>query len=667
MSAVFSCFIFASVFIFNFFIFFLWINKIHKITILLSFPKDEVGNSILDEDRLLDSKYDMTSIISEEEYYNYYSKIGFTYSSARSYSSTLNLKYEDAFLQPVLLDDRVVKSCSYKLLNFEDLGLASNEGMSWNDIFGERRISKVKYYFIDKAGIYLDTSEIAEGTKWADFLSSQFSAQKANVNIKQSADFYQITITDNNDANNKKSFIIFKEQHFIRKNINILSNWSGNYLKPNKRYSLYSGDDLFDVDDVEIDFSTRKALLAGFYRHAEEDAGYIPALESKIYWEDQVEKTESNGEVIETVTAHATRFFKQVDDNYVEVPTIYHIKKENKYFYIQNDAYTIDTLSNVYDFGKLKIYYHQETYQDGELVLNQDQTFVKEGYAAFKFTEDNQQIKVSFIDEKNIEFSRLCTLKLDQLGEQVNNITNGQFWYLYHNRTDCPLLFDHAATIEAELTSYWGQAHSASFGCEYFLPPSWQSRVDGGTNYFNNHIIKIGNDNQVFLSNWYLPEVAIYKENNQTVLPKYTLEYNPAPGNEQSLINGGEFIYPNHKTSASHVLNSKHPISLALKELQETLGNIVVNKSNSNSQFGKTTYFYNKNNITGIRWSEFIAKHSSESFVYNLYSGNHIMTYNILKNNFSENYMGNYESRATTTSLTKTIWKLSWYIIRKFV
>lgn len=578
---------------------------------------------------------------SEKEYYNYYSKIGLTYSSARSHSSTLDLKYEDAFLQPVLLNDRITKSCSYKLLNFEDLGLASNEGMSWKDIFGERNISKVKYYFIDKAGMHLDTSEIAEGTTWKEFFESQFRAQGTEVGINQSSDFYRITITGNST---EKSFIILKEQHFTRKNINILSNWNGNYLKPNKRYSLYSGEDLFDIDDVEIDLSAREALLAGFYRHAEEDAGYIPASQFEIQWVDPIETTDVEGETTETIAAHSTKFFKQVEDDYIEVPTITQIKTANKYFYIQNDEYTIDTLSNVYDFGKLKIYYHQETYQNGELILGQDQTFVKEGFATFKFDDDDQQIKVSFIDEKNIEFSRLCTLELDQLGEQVNNITNGQFWYLYHNRTDCPLLFDRAATIEAELTLYWGQAYSASFGCEYFLPPSWQPRVDGGTNYFNNHIVKIGNDNQVFLSNWYLPDVAIYKENNQSTLPKYTLEYNPTPGNEQSLINGGEFIYPNHKTSASHALSPKHPISLALKELQEELSNIVVNKSNSNSQFGKTTYFYNKNNITGTRWSEFITKHSNESFVYNLYSGNYIMTYAILKNKFSENYMGNYES-----------------------
>ena len=40
-----------------------------KLTILLSFPSDEVGNSILDEDRLEDTEYNLTSVISEEEYY----------------------------------------------------------------------------------------------------------------------------------------------------------------------------------------------------------------------------------------------------------------------------------------------------------------------------------------------------------------------------------------------------------------------------------------------------------------------------------------------------------------------------------------------------------------------------------------------------------------------
>lgn len=39
-----------------------------KITILLSFPQDEVGNGIMDEEKLENSKYTLASIISEKEY-----------------------------------------------------------------------------------------------------------------------------------------------------------------------------------------------------------------------------------------------------------------------------------------------------------------------------------------------------------------------------------------------------------------------------------------------------------------------------------------------------------------------------------------------------------------------------------------------------------------------
>ena len=39
-----------------------------KITMLLSFPKDEVGNSILDEDKLDASKFNLASVFGEKEY-----------------------------------------------------------------------------------------------------------------------------------------------------------------------------------------------------------------------------------------------------------------------------------------------------------------------------------------------------------------------------------------------------------------------------------------------------------------------------------------------------------------------------------------------------------------------------------------------------------------------
>lgn len=41
---------------------------VKKITMLLSFPSDEVGNGIMDENVLNDSKYNLSSVISEKEY-----------------------------------------------------------------------------------------------------------------------------------------------------------------------------------------------------------------------------------------------------------------------------------------------------------------------------------------------------------------------------------------------------------------------------------------------------------------------------------------------------------------------------------------------------------------------------------------------------------------------
>lgn len=43
-------------------------RAMNKITILLSFPSDEVGNGILDEDKLEKSRFNLSSIISEDDY-----------------------------------------------------------------------------------------------------------------------------------------------------------------------------------------------------------------------------------------------------------------------------------------------------------------------------------------------------------------------------------------------------------------------------------------------------------------------------------------------------------------------------------------------------------------------------------------------------------------------
>src|SRR5574344_780589 len=44
----------------------------NRFTMILSFPSDEVGNGILDKDLLDNSKFNLGSIISEEEYNKYF-------------------------------------------------------------------------------------------------------------------------------------------------------------------------------------------------------------------------------------------------------------------------------------------------------------------------------------------------------------------------------------------------------------------------------------------------------------------------------------------------------------------------------------------------------------------------------------------------------------------
>ena len=43
-----------------------------KLIVQLSFPSDEVGNGILDENKLISSKFDLSSLIKEEDYFKYF-------------------------------------------------------------------------------------------------------------------------------------------------------------------------------------------------------------------------------------------------------------------------------------------------------------------------------------------------------------------------------------------------------------------------------------------------------------------------------------------------------------------------------------------------------------------------------------------------------------------
>ena len=239
------------------------------------------------------------------------------------------------------------------------------------------------------------------------------------------------------------------------------------------------------------------------------------------------------------------------------------------------------------------------------------------------------------IEDENKIYSRNCSLQREIL-LPISNLTNGDFWQLYHTRTDHPLLFEEAATIETELTQYWQIAYNASLYCEYFLPSSWQPRIDGDTNYFNKGIIIVKKDNTTALSNRYLPEVEIYQENNTIKFPVYELEYGNgenasySPGHVNQNLNLVNYI-------PTRQLANFKPLKDAINELGEDINNfVVVDYSGSDNSIYKKNYYYSTNPNSGTKWKDFIQLHSNITSIYALYSGLYVMTYNVLKNQFKD-------------------------------
>lgn len=576
---------------------------------------------------------------NDKHYFNYYSKIGLTYSSAISEGS--NLQYYNSYLRPVKLDEILDANSQYKVCLGSNLNIDfQTETTGIDGYYQNGRLSRIRYYFIDSLCGPISSITDSKNKTLRDLLDG--------VDVKQwePSGLINATYCDFNF-----SFIVFKEENFTVNNLNNSSKYEidsisqQRVLKADYRYCLYNGSPLYDADHTVLDFLADPKVTNGFYTLAKENADHhLASTTDTIIWEGD----------------NKTKFFKKNDEEFVRVYTIPQIKESEEFLYITGDELTIDSLSNVHKFENIKVFCHQESYDIAgyneenqpiyKINTDRDKTFITEAFHTFDFSESNKNIiqnqgvsvlNIEVLDEAGNKFTRKCQYT-EEIGEAVTNISNGEFWFKYHDRTDCPLLFEQAAVIESELSLYWSQAYSASLGCEYFLPEFWQPRVEGGNNYFSNNII-ITNNNLVYLSNRYLPDVQIYSHNGVSYLPKYNLEYLPSLQDEHSQTTNSKTITPNNKTTVKTTLSNDHPIKLILQELQQPEDDIVLEHYNISNAFGKTTYYYNSNRNSGMKWSNFVAQHSKEPFIYENFTGNYIMVYKILKNRFENRVLTQYE------------------------
>ena len=180
-------------------------------------------------------------------------------------------------------------------------------------------------------------------------------------------------------------------------------------------------------------------------------------------------------------------------------------------------------------------------------ILAIDQTYNLKIVFDNKTETDDQWISSSYkVYNNNQEITLPLTFTLTStraVEDDFTKMTNGEFWYKYHTAIQWPTVFEYAAMIEAELSTYWTTAYNASKYCQYFLPEFWQDRANAQTNYFAQDIwnvlsVTVDNvtTNHVTLNHKYLPEIRIYETaDHQTLLPKYQYHYLYEAANDDSL------------------------------------------------------------------------------------------------------------------------------------
>lgn len=554
------------------------------------------------------------------DYFNFYSKIAFTYSSARKHtlSRGKKLTFTDGYLRAVHASEKINRNAKYRILslnNSDGKPIIFKDSSISDFLDSNNCISKILYYFIYNNSSEVDLNDIRE-TTWM----SLFGADNN----------FEFTISE---QPNEQKVIIFQEENFKRERISTNAMWDGLQLKFNYRSSFYSGQDVYNKETGEaVNFLSAPDLVEGLYIHANGNSGFIPASETSIVWDATVDT--------------ATKFFEiGADGNPNRVYTIEQMKQlgnsssKNVFYYIDNEVHE-ETTVNIPDFFTKNVYLHQETYvKEGDewtLDAEPSETFIKEAIFNFPLEEGwlmSRSKNLVIVDENGQSYGRM--VNWDREGETpISNISNGHFWSLYHTRIDLPILFEEAAAIESQLTEYWTQAYNASLYCEYFLPSSWQSSIDGDTNYFNKNIITYNTQkNQYVLSNKYIPDVSVFTNGITTRLPLYELQYTTKL-ESWSDASIKQTTNINTHQNARDVLNNHTPFILALDQLGETLDNFNVITYDSIHDVGKTTYYYVSNPSSGTKWCDMIQSHSSIPRIYSEYSGLYVMMYKILRRQF---------------------------------
>lgn len=564
-----------------------------------------------------------------KNYFDKYTFLGLTYQSLISENNS-NIKYQDGWLRPLLLTDMIDIQGKYKLLIQEANGkkpfilnnIDNIETMVKyfkNERFDPRaRFSKTVYYPILNSCEDIDLSAL----NLTENVNLQTVLTRLGWQLPSNQDnSYWIKGSFNNI---EVTFLFLQDEDFIRDPVLSFNQFETKQFGTNKytylknRYDCYSGGKIYDeLSGSSINFLKEKLLVQGLYYIPDKDTNFISCGNKE--WKD----------------IKNNHLYKKTGEDFIRIYTIKQLlKRNNASYYLGSNNYQFNEFETTFS-KPLKVFLHKDIYEDKNIISSTTKEIPD--FYEFKIDENNfddtmtQTVTDKIIDGDDIYPITYKITRIEQ--DDLSKLTNGQFWYKYNTALENPILFEKAAVIETQLTSFWQQAYTSSLYCEYFIPEYWQPRINGMTNHFSSKLFTIDNDKNIKLIDILLPRVSLISNNGKTLLPSYNITYNNYNLPSEDLLN--QKINTSNTISSNDLLQNE-----AFKQIFSTLEESVNNFSVELIPNKEMNYYSGDG---GLKWEDIIPKFSTFKTNYSIFNGLYIMTYKILKNSFTNCSFKKYE------------------------
>ena len=380
----------------------------------------------------------------------------------------------------------------------------------------------------------------------------------------------------------------------LQNNEIVLTSEVGLYYVPEKDSSLIKADEVPNLDWTDL----------SIHWYVE------PDINTRTYTVGQIVATVEQGE--EPITDRKYYYLSDTQVSRAEIYNGLHSPVQDK-FLVKLRTYHIND--------------EEELVLDDEVIEKAFNIRFSDAYPGDLSTSVDADGNPLEINGHRFEISRLRINRYN-----IGNMTNGEFWYRFHNRLDLPRIAEKSMMIETQLTTEWEQAYTASHYCQWFIPQYWQEDANSTKNFWQAKIWLVDNKNRVTLSNELIPEVEIYKDGIKTRLDGYLFHYHAG---EFDLCGKEEY-----EIDDIPVVKNNPAITDAINHIFDDLPQNI-NGRFTIQKYDTCSYYYWSGG--GIKHKDLLKKLDVNQKIYSKYDGLYAMQLRLLLTNYVQADTPEYE------------------------